>query len=315
MIKALNYRELALLILLTMVNSKPFSAANHLDGSRALRDAITLGGIRAHQSALQTIAEQNGLNRMAITAGYKASVHYVQATLETAGFTVTLQEFPLTISKDETTPQLIAKLPDPRVFLAGVDFASMMAVGTAAIQGQVEAVDLKIPSISPNSSTSGCEEEDFSGFTPGNIALMQRGTCEFHTKVENAIKAGASAAIIFNEGNVGRTELISTQLATSKADFPIIGTSFLVGDTLRAGKLHGVTGIDAFVKVDVGVSTFMVENVIAETEGGDDKRIVVIGAHLDSVSHGPGINDNGSGSSAILEFARQYQALQLTPQN
>ena len=45
------------------------------------------------------------------------------------------------------------------------------------------------------------------------------------------------------------------------------------------------------------------ENVIADTAGGDPYRIVVVGAHLDSVLEGPGVNDNGSGSSTILETA------------
>jgi Zn-dependent M28 family amino/carboxypeptidase len=31
----------------------------------------------------------------------------------------------------------------------------------------------------------------------------------------------------------------------------------------------------------------------------------VVGAHLDSVLEGPGIQDNGSGSAAILEIAEQ----------
>ena len=37
------------------------------------------------------------------------------------------------------------------------------------------------------------------------------------------------------------------------------------------------------------------------------------GAHLDSVLAGPGINDNGSGSAAILEAAEQLA--KVNPQN
>ncbi len=44
-------------------------------------------------------------------------------------------------------------------------------------------------------------------------------------------------------------------------------------------------------------------NVIAETRGGDPDRVVMAGAHLDSVAEGPGINDNGSGSAGVLETA------------
>ena len=36
--------------------------------------------------------------------------------------------------------------------------------------------------------------------------------------------------------------------------------------------------------------------MIAETAAGDADHVVVVGAHLDSVADGPGINDNGSGS-------------------
>ena len=45
-------------------------------------------------------------------------------------------------------------------------------------------------------------------------------------------------------------------------------------------------------------------SVIAETHDDDPDRSVVVGARLDSVGTGPGINDNGSGSAALIEFAR-----------
>jgi hypothetical protein len=42
-------------------------------------------------------------------------------------------------------------------------------------------------------------------------------------------------------------------------------------------------------------------NVIAELPGKNDDNVVMAGAHLDSVQRGPGIQDNGSGSAALLE--------------
>jgi aminopeptidase Y len=51
-------------------------------------------------------------------------------------------------------------------------------------------------------------------------------------------------------------------------------------------------------------------NVIAETRTGDPGNVVMVGGHLDSVQRGPGINDNGSGSAAILETARQMALVQ-----
>ena len=51
------------------------------------------------------------------------------------------------------------------------------------------------------------------------------------------------------------------------------------------------------------------QNVIAETRGGDPNKVIVVGAHLDSVGTGPGINDNGSGSAALLELAKELRGV------
>ena len=42
--------------------------------------------------------------------------------------------------------------------------------------------------------------------------------------------------------------------------------------------------------------THTTANLIADTKTGHTDRTIVVGAHLDSVPEGPGINDNGSGS-------------------
>lgn len=44
-------------------------------------------------------------------------------------------------------------------------------------------------------------------------------------------------------------------------------------------------------------------NVVAQTRTGDPNRVIMAGAHLDSVEEGPGINDNGSGVATLLEIA------------
>ena len=54
-------------------------------------------------------------------------------------------------------------------------------------------------------------------------------------------------------------------------------------------------------------------NVLAESARGDDSNVVMAGAHLDSVAEGPGINDNGSGSAALLETA--VQMAKVNPRN
>ncbi|MFE0381750.1 M28 family peptidase [Streptomyces inhibens] len=52
-----------------------------------------------------------------------------------------------------------------------------------------------------------------------------------------------------------------------------------------------------------GCATGAGPNLIAEWPQGDATKVYMFGAHLDSVGAGPGINDNGSGSAALLETA------------
>lgn len=67
------------------------------------------------------------------------------------------------------------------------------------------------------------------------------------------------------------------------------------------------------MKTDAVAETRVTWNVIAETTSGNPDNVVVVGAHLDSVTDGPGIQDNGSGSATILEIAEQMHKVK--PQN
>lgn len=54
-------------------------------------------------------------------------------------------------------------------------------------------------------------------------------------------------------------------------------------------------------------------NLIADYPGGDANNVVMLGGHLDSVTAGPGVNDNGSGSASLLEVALQMRATGFQP--
>src|SRR5690606_28439524 len=100
--------------------------------------------------------------------------------------------------------------------------------------GIVEAVDINLAG--DRASTSGCEPEGFAEFAAGNIALMQRGTCDFRVKVDNAATAGAVGAVVFNQGNVvegdDRLGVVNGTLSSPQADIPAVGTTFELGETL-----------------------------------------------------------------------------------
>lgn len=94
-------------------------------------------------------------------------------------------------------------------------------------------VDVQIPPApAPNTSTSGCEAADFAGFPAGAIAIVQRGTCTFAVKAANAQAAGAVAVVIFNEGQPGRTDVVSGTLGGPGVTIPVVGTTFAAGQEL-----------------------------------------------------------------------------------
>jgi Zn-dependent M28 family amino/carboxypeptidase len=308
--------SLLVLVALTLaaVGASPASA-DPINESRGFRKAVTVAGIREHQLAFQQIADANGGTRAAGTPGYDASVDYVVDKATAAGYDVALDEFTYVESFSEgSAPELQETAPEQQTFVAGSrpaydgDFVSF--TGSGDVTAPVQGVDLVLPPGAPNSSTSACEEADFTGFVPGNIALVQRGTCPYVQKAALAQAAGAAALILFNEGQPGRTAVPNNlPLGAEGVHIPGVGTSFDVGVDLSD------PGTVARVKTEVLEQLGESVNVIAETPGGDPNRTVVIGAHLDSVPAGPGINDNGSGSAGILEVAEVFAAQDRTPRN
>lgn len=292
-----------------------YALADDIRDTKDFRKDVTLSGIRAHQKALQKIANQNNGTRVAGTEGFEDSVAYVVNKLHKAGYDATVQDFDFLFVGDATPPILSRETAPAVTFGDGPDFQTMAYSGSGDATVEVDAVDLVVPSPAANTSNSGCEAADFAGFTPGHIALMQRGTCSFRVKADNAFAAGAAGAIIFNEGNPDRTGVISGTLGEPLADLPVAGTTFALGDNLRNGVLDGPTGVTVHLRVDSIAEMRTSHNIIAETRRGDPTRVVVVGAHLDSVSRGPGINDNGSGSATILEVAEQLAKANRSPRN
>jgi Zn-dependent M28 family amino/carboxypeptidase len=297
----------------------PPVGADDISESKGFRKGVTLAGIREHQAAFQAIATATGGSRVSSSPGYLASRDYVVDRLEAAGYEVTVQAFPFAFDGDATPPVLAQISPNPTTYVDGVDFDTMQYSGSGDRTAPLVAVDLAIPTAVANTSTSGCEAADFAGFPAGSIALMQRGTCPFAQKAVNAQAAGAVGALVYNEGTLGdpaRNNLVTGTLgAPGVVTIPVDGLTYALGNTLRNGVLNGPTGLTMRIRNDILVDIRTTWNVWAETAGGDPNRVVVVGAHLDSVTRGPGINDNGSGSATILEIAEVFAAQDRDPRN
>ena len=251
---------------------------------KKLLDCVTLDGIREHQAKLRDIGIANGGTRVSGTQGFNDSADYAEKVFKSAGYNVTRQTFEF---------QGFIELP-------GSKLSQVSPTPTAVIEsnilsysgsGSVTATVSVLPTV------TGCATADFANFTKGNIALISRGSCNFSIKATNAQTAGASAVVIYNNA---AGELNGTLGADFSLNIAVTGVPQTVGQQLSA-----ISGLVLSVSASTIRGTVTTSNVIAESKEGNPNNVVMVGAHLDSVSKGAGINDNGSGSAAILEVAKQ----------
>ena len=147
----------------------------------------------------------------------------------------------------------------------------------------------------------GCYESDYPSTVKGSIALIRRGSCGFGDKSALAGKAGAIAAVVYNNfpGSVSGT--LGTPSKHHVATFGISNEDAQpLIERLETGEI-----IDSSAYMNAMVQKIGTTNIIAQTKGGDQENCVMVGGHSDSVTAGPGINDDGTGSLTLLEVATQ----------
>ena len=257
-------------------------------------------GAFRHLQALQDIAVANGGNRAAGTPGYDSSAEYIAERLKEAGYLVRFEAFEFPFFEERTPPVLAVDVGgEPEEAAPGSVLRTLTNSGSGVVTGRIGAVNLGLGPEPLPASSSGCEAADFHGFERGSIALIRRGTCTFQVKVENALAAGAAGVIIMNEGTDGRKDAFSGQLGKPVA-IPAVGVSYEFGRSLDA---KAQDGISVRLAVDAVTGRRPTRNVVADAPANGHGSLIIVGAHLDSVPEGPGINDNGSGSAAVLEAA------------
>ncbi len=259
---------------------------HHLDPDRFAQQ-VTTRGVWRHLEELQRIADRHDGNRAALTEGYEASARYVERTLKKAGYRTTR---------------------DPFTFGLEVVDAASLTLST----GESYAVDQM--QYAPNSPAGGVSAPasvpvDPTGCTPdawgdvetaGTIAVVSRGACTFAQKAVTAEAAGAVGLVVYNNveemlfGTLGEEDLVS---------LPVAGMGMADGLAVVEAVTEGGATLTLDTRFHEEERTSF--NVIAETKAGRDDNVVMLGAHLDGVEEGPGINDNGSGSAVLLEVAVQ----------
>ncbi|VUC30241.1 unnamed protein product [Clonostachys rosea] len=154
---------------------------------------------------------------------------------------------------------------------------------------------------------SGCYEDQWEGIdVTDKIVLIKRGICAIADKLRFAKNLGAKAAVLIN--NVPGESISSATLSAEN-----------YGKIAPVGVVTYEKGYEWKARVDAGEElevTLIVDaisedretwNIIAETKEGDPDNVILLGAHLDGVESGPGINDDASGVVALLQIAESFE--------
>lgn len=242
---------------------------------------------------LNDIAYDNGGNRAFGYPGYDASVNYIYGQVsKLKGFSAWKQDF----------PALFTNTTAADVTVDGESFCTVALTYTPSTPEEGVTSELVL---APEGDAA-CSVDNYEGIdAEGKIVLVERGLCPDQTtfagKVKPAAAAGAAAVVLYNSD---AAKLTAGSLSMPGPEYvPAALIDQEPGQTLKERLEAGET-VEAHATIVQIIEERITQNVFAETDGGDAENLIVLGAHLHSVPAGPGINDDGSGTSLILELAK-----------
>jgi Zn-dependent M28 family amino/carboxypeptidase len=258
-----------------------------------LASKVSVDNVYAHLAELQKIADAHDDNRADGTPGYQASVDYVAKALRDKGFDVQTPEFQRLSGSQGGRPVLTVAGRNYRV-----DQASLLLTTPP---GGLRALTLR-----PRKA-AGCTTADYgSTSVKGAIAVVDDSGCSIVDKHRAAFAAGAVGMLVVSEATparpVGAPPGLFTPGYYRQFKIPVGVIDEGADSALRR------TNSPVTLVLDNKPVMTTSRNVVAQTKTGDSANVVVVGAHLDSVRSGPGVNDNGSGVAAVLETALQLGA-------
>ena len=247
--------------------------------------------------ALDSIAKRNGGNRAFGLPGYAASVKYILSKTEKSKYFRTwVQDFPALFNQVESIEFSVS---NTSYHVVGLSYSP-----STTPEG------LTLPLVLGASGPEGCTNESYNNLdVEGKIVLVRRGSCPDGTtlagRVKPAVAAGASAVIIYSDLT---TKVTAGTLSAPNPDAyrPAGYINKVDGEALVA-RLNAGEAIEAYFQQTQSVETRITQNVFTETKSGDPTNVIMLGAHLDSVQVGAGINDDGSGTTLILELSRAIE--------
>lgn len=194
-------------------------------------------------------------------------------------------------------------------------------VNTTTVTGSAQQVSLTATgtppgvsvSFSPSTVTSGSSStmrvSTTSGTAAGTYSLTVKGTAgsKSHTAQYTLTVGGGNNPGTPPDVDVAQVQAHLAQFGSIAAqnggNRRSTGSGYDASLAYVKGKLQAAGYTVTEQTCTSGCSAGAGNNLIAEWPKGDANSVYMFGAHLDGVSAGPGINDNGSGSAALLETA------------
>lgn len=208
------------------------------------------------------------------------AAQYILDQFSALGYPARLQPYGFSHFQERSS-ELLLKQPE----LVELSSKGFVYTGSGAVEGPLVYCGLGRPTDFPNTKLRG------------QIALIERGVgLTFEEKVANAVAREVAGVILFNDrGGEFRGSL------ARQAKVPVVGILQHDGRRLQEYLRKGPAVVS--LKVEAVTEARKGGNVVAVLRGASSTKRVVVGAHYDSVSSGPGANDNASGVGTLLEVA------------
>jgi hypothetical protein len=270
-------------------------------GGRASPDAgevvaaITEQGLRDRLEALATATGDAAPFRATGSAGYDRAATYVEEQLVAAGWTVEPDAFETDAYADPGGTVL--EVEGTR--FGAEDVLPLVFSPQASAEGPVVTVG-GAPETAEEGDV-GCRVSDYGDLPSGAVVVVPPGGCLRRDQLVAAQDAGAGAYVTYAPGAPDGIVLRPTLVRPDGLDIPGLWASPAAVETLAAAARDGGT---ATVSTTGRTERTRTRSVVAWLPGASEEEVVMLGAHLDSVLDGPGINDDGSGVAALLEIAR-----------
>ena len=266
--------------------------------ARSVSGTITEDGLRSGLAMLADVTDASNGYRSLGSPGYAAAAEAVATSLRASGWTVSDDAFTAPTFTDDGGSSLEAggqRFGDD-------DIRPLIFAPAGDVTGPVVALDWR-PGVTARDG-KGCRTADYGELPDGAVVLVRPGPCFRRDQVMAAQAAGAAAFVAGYGGALSGAAPRATLVDPGGLTIPAIGATGRAADALA---VVAETGGVARVTTTGRTAEAATRSIIAELPGSEPSSVVMLGAHLNSVLDGPGLNDDGSGVAALLAIARALQ--------